>query len=58
MRGSLTVSLYAFFSWMSARRLILLAVYLAFSYFTFLSPYILFSEQLSSPLGAFELLRC
>lgn len=55
MRGSLTVSLYAFFSWMSARRLILMAVYLAFSYFTFLSPYILFSEQLSSPLGAFEL---
>ena len=33
----------------------LLAIYFAFSYFTFLSPYFLYSNEINSPLGAFEL---
>ena len=36
-------------------RLMLLAIYFAFSYFTFLSPYILYSNEINPPLGAFEL---
>lgn len=55
MRKALTTALFSLFSWINARRLLFLAVYFSFVYFTFLSPYISYAKSIGSPLGAFEL---
>lgn len=54
MRKPVTVCRYSFFAWLSSTKVMIFLLYFVFSYQLFIKPYIEFSQQINSPLCAFE----
>lgn len=54
MKKQITVCRYSFFAWISSTKIMVFLLYFIASYQLFIKPYIEFSEQINSPLGAFE----
>lgn len=54
MIKQITICRYSFSAWLSSTKVLVFLLYLAASYQLFIKPYIEFSEQIGSPLGAVE----
>lgn len=54
MKKQITICRYSFFSWLSSTKIMIFLLYFTVAYQLFIKPYIEFSKQIDSPLGAFE----